>query len=183
VKGVSMDEIVIYPSKFRTFLMAAGALIFVGIILALAIWGEKSEDPSGDLILYWVGIPFFGLIFIYDCYRLIVPKPAVIINHRGVFDNASAVSAGLVEWGEIDKVFVYEYYGQRFLGVVPSDVKAVLKRQPIFKRLLMYINIHLVKAPINIPQNRLPVKVDELALKILEYIRNHGALMEGHEKS
>jgi hypothetical protein len=177
-----MDEIVIYPSKFKTALLAAGALIFVCGILALAIWGEKSEIPSWEeLIIYWVGIPFFGFAFIYACYRLIVPKPAVIINHRGVFDNASALSAGLVEWDEIDRVFIYEYYGQRCLGIVPLDVKAFFKRQPIFKRWLMRINLHLVEAPINIPQNTLPMKVDDLLLKILEYIRNHGGLMEERE--
>jgi hypothetical protein len=184
MKGVSMDELVIYPSKFKTVLIAAGALIFVCIILAFAIWEEKSEVPFWeDLLIYWVGTPLFGFAFIYACYRLIVPKPAVIINHRGIFDNASALSAGLVEWGEIDKVFIYEYYGQRCLGIVPLDVKAFLKRQPVFKRWLMKINMHLVEAPINIPQNTLPIKVDELVLKILEYIRNHGGSVEEHEDS
>ena len=179
-----MNEFVIYPSKFKMVLLTAGALLFVCAGLALAVWRDEAGLTFWEFaFMAWVVIPLFGFCFLYACYRLIVPKPAVIINHRGIFDNASALSAGLVEWDEIDKFFIYEYRGQRILGIVPLDVKAFLQRQPVFKRWLMKVNIRLVEAPINIPQSTLPMKVDELALKILEHHRNYVGLREEHEDS
>jgi hypothetical protein len=179
-----MNELVIYPSKFKMVLLTAGALIFVCVGLAFAIWRDEAGLTFWEFaFMAWVVIPFFGFCFLYACYRLIVPKPALIINHRGIFDNASALSAGLVEWDEIDKVFIYEYQGQRILGIIPLDVKAFLERQPVFKRWLMKVNTRLVEAPINIPQSTLPVKVDELVLKILEVHQNYVGLREEHEDS
>jgi hypothetical protein len=116
-----------------------------------------------------VGVPFFGLCFLYACYRLIVPKPAVIVNHEGIFDNASAISAGLVKWDEIADVFVSYFMGQSFLSVVPVDIEAFLRRQPVFKIWLMKANAGLVAAPINIPQSMLRMKVEELASEIQKY--------------
>jgi hypothetical protein len=169
-----MDEVVIYPGKFKLVMIAGCALIFVCVGLAFAIWPDEDGMTFWEfVIIKYVVIPFFGPCFIYAVYRLIVPKPAVIINRRGIFDNASAFPAGLIEWNEIDKVYTYEYCGQRFLGIVPLDVKTFLERQSIFKRWLMKVNTGLVVAPINIPQSVLPMKVDELMLTIQEYHRNY----------
>jgi len=180
-----MNEVVIYPSKFKMVLLTAGALIFVCVGLALAIWRDEAGLTFWEFaFMAWVVIPLFGFCFLYACYRLIVPKPAVIINHRGIFDNASPLSAGLVEWDEIDTVFTYEYNGQYYLGIVPLNVEAFLKRQSVFKRWMMKINTGLIDAPpISIPQSTLPMKIDELLLKMQEYHRNYVGLREEHEDS
>lgn len=169
-----MNELVIYPSKFKTVLIAVGALMFVCLGLGFAVWQDIAGIPFWKIIIVsWVGIPLFGFSFLYACYRLIVPKPAVIISQQGIFDNASALSAGLVRWEEIAEISIYKFNMQRYLGIVPLDIEAFLQRQPVFKRWLMKINMHTGLAPINIPQITLRMKVDELMLRIQEYRQNH----------
>jgi len=169
-----MKEIVAYPGKFKMVLMAAGALMFVCLGLGFVIWQDETGFPLWVVVIAsWVGIPFFGCCFLYACYRLIVPKPSVIVNHEGIFDNASAVSAGLVRWDEIADVVVYGFSGQRFLGVAPLDVEAFLRHQPAFKRWMMKANLGLGLPPVNIPQSTLAMNVDELLSRIQEYRQDY----------
>jgi hypothetical protein len=172
-----MNELVLYPSKLKTILIAAGALIFVCSGLSFVIWQDEVGLSFWMIVICsWVGIPFFGFGFLYACYRLIVPKPALIVNHEGIFDNASAISAGLVKWDEIADVFVSDFMGQSFLSVVPVDIEAFLQRQPVFKIWLMKANAGLVAAPINIPQSMLRMKVEELASEIQKYRQKRSGL-------
>ncbi|MBO0721229.1 MAG: hypothetical protein J2P41_10420, partial [Blastocatellia bacterium] len=94
-----MNELVIYPGKLKLVLIAFGALIFASGGIGIAIWQDELRIQTWKFIMAsWVGIPFFIFCFSYACYRLFVPKPAVIVNNQGIFDNASALSAGLVSW-------------------------------------------------------------------------------------
>jgi hypothetical protein len=165
-----MKEFVAYPNKFKMGLIAAGSLMFVCLGLVFAIWRDEVGFPLWVIAVgSWVGVPFFGFAFLFACYRLIVPKPSVIVNHEGIFDNASAISAGLVKWEEIADVVVYAFSGQRFLGVAPLDVEAFLRHQPAFKRWMMKANLGLGLPPVSIPQSALAMKVDELLSRIQEY--------------
>jgi hypothetical protein len=180
-----MNEFVVYPSKSKMVRMAAGSLMFVCVILGLyfALWqylpGTFSSLYNAIIFyvlfytLFYVGLPALGFNFLFACYKLIVPKPAVIVNHKGIFNNTSEISAGWVKWGEIADVFVYGNGVQSFLGVVPLDVEAFLQRQPVFKRCLIKVNMLIIGAPpISIPQSMLPMKVDELMLRIQEHRQN-----------
>jgi hypothetical protein len=168
-----MNEIVVYPRKFKMFLFAAGALWLFCSSLVFAIWPDEIGVSWRVVIASWLGIPFFGLGFTYICYRLIVPKPSVILNHKGIFDNSSAFSAGLIEWNEIASFYIFEVRGHRLIGIVPLDVDAFLQRQTAFKRRLLKIKSG---PPIAIPQIAISMKIDELLLKIHDYHQHHAGL-------
>ena len=163
-----MDDVVIYPSKLKALLMAAGSLLFVALGFYLASERVHRRLPLWAIVVVaYIGIPFFGLSFLYMLYRLLFPKPSVVISREGIFDNASAVGAGMLRWEEIAEIYPYDFMGQRMLGLVPRDAEAVIARQPPLKRVLARMNRGLVQAPFNIPQTTLSIPVDEL-LKIIE---------------
>lgn len=177
-----MNAIVVHFSKFKVVLIMVGALMFVCIGLTFALWRKEMELSLWVIVICsWIGIPFFGFGFLYACYRLIVPKPAVIVNHEGIFDNASAVSAGLVGWGEIADIAAYDFCGQCFLGIVPLDIEGFLLRQPAFKRWMMRANLGLGLPPVNIPQSMITMNVDELMFRIQEYHRKYIGYEGEHE--
>ena len=164
-----MNEVAIYPKKLKLLTIALGALLFVifGFYLAqnrvameLALWKI--------IITSYVGIPFFGLCLVYAIYRLLMPKPAVVISDEGIFDNASAVGAGMLRWEEIADVFAYDFMGQRMLGIIPVNEEVVLGRQSRLKRVMAKMNKGIAEAPFNIPQNVLPISVDELLTRVEE---------------
>jgi len=168
-----MNEVAIYPKKVKLLAIALGALLFVilgfyfaqnRVAMGLALWEI--------IITSYVGIPFFGLCLVYAIYRLLMPKPAVVISDEGIFDNASAVGAGMLRWEEIADVFAYDFMGQRMLGIIPVNEEVVLGRQSRLKRVMAKMNKGIAEAPFNIPQNVLPISVDELLTRVEERRRH-----------
>lgn len=165
-----MKEIIIYPSKAKLLLIAVGALLFVAGGIYFAIESESLNLSYWKIVLVsYIGVPFFGLCFIYAIYRLLKPQPSLVINREGIFDNASAVGAGLIRWQEIAELIPYSFMGQQFLGIVPVNVDEILARQSCIKRMVVKMNQALVQAPFNIPQNILPISIDELMYTIEGY--------------
>jgi hypothetical protein len=159
-----MNEVVIYPKKLKLLGFAAGSLVFVLFGLYAA---ARPAHVLLVLISYLV-VLLFGLGFLYAAYRLCVPKPLLVISDEGLYDNASAVGAGMLRWEEIAEVFRYEFANQRFIGIVPVDVEAVVARQPRLKRMMAKLNGGMSPSPFNIPQLMLPLPIDELYVLILK---------------
>ena len=168
-----MNEVAIYPKKVKLFGLAMGALLFV----ILGFYLAQNRVAMGlslrtIIIACYVGIPFSGLCLVYAIYRLLIPKPVVVINYEGIFDNASAVGAGMLKWEEIADVFAYDFMGQRMLGIIPVNEEVVLRRQSRLKRVMAKMNKGIAAAPFNIPQQVLPISVDELLCRVEERRRD-----------
>nr|WP_297811352.1 STM3941 family protein [uncultured Methylophaga sp.] len=102
------DEIVIALSKFKIILIIAGSLAFVvGALWLTTLDSEQIESSrkySNPQIAHAVGyicMAFFGLCAAYGITKLFDSKPGLIFNHKGITDNSSGVSAGLIPWAEI----------------------------------------------------------------------------------
>lgn len=168
-----MNEVAIYPKKVKLLAIGVGALLF--IILGFYFAQNRVEMGLPLLVIIitsYVGIPFFGLCLVYAIYRLLMPKPAVVISDEGIFDNASAFGAGMLRWEEIADVFAYDFSGQRMLGIIPMNEAVVLGRQSRLKRVMAKMNKSIVPAPFNIPQSMLPISVDELLSMVEERWRD-----------
>jgi hypothetical protein len=113
-----------------------------------------------------VTVAFFGAAVVSILYRLVRPAPAILITPRGIVDNASGVSVGLIPWDQIREVREYRVQGQVFLGIVPKDLDALLERQPRWKRAAIRANLSMGAAPVNVPQAALGVKVSDLVREI-----------------
>jgi hypothetical protein len=98
----------------------------------------------------------------------LLPEPSLVVGPDGLLDNASVTCAGFISWEDVEVVFPYRFQRQWFLGMIPRDLEAILARQPLFKRKAMTWNIALGAAPINVPQNILPMPVEALARIIAE---------------
>ncbi len=149
--GVQAEpEIVLYPSFWKMVLLALANLFFVLLFALYAplAWLHGSAVIKSCAVM---AIFFCGLCFLYAAGRLLRPRPSLIIGAFGVTDNASAVGAGFIGWEEIASVTLGCMNESRFLVIVPRDARAVLARQPLFKRLLMAANWALVGSPITIP--------------------------------
>jgi len=157
------------------FVAAIGSLLFVLLYFYLYYNRETLNPPLLTSwvfpIAFYIGVPFFGFGFVYFSYRLLSPKPAVIISDEGIFDNSSMVSAGMLKWEEISYIFTYDFMGQHFLGIVPVESEAVIGRLPYFKRFFLSMNELWGTPPISISETILPVSVDELLEQISEYLR------------
>jgi len=160
------DAIVIYPSKKKLLLMAVGAAVFVGLAIFMLLSSDpefRDWDVRAALIASAV---FFGLCLAYALWRLARPTPSLIIHPSGIFDNASALSAGFLRWDEISRIFVAQIKNQKFLAVAVKDVEGLLNSQTGVKAKLMRMNVRLAGSAVSIPANTLPISLEELIRNI-----------------
>jgi hypothetical protein len=152
------QRIVVYPSRGKLALVSSGSLAFVvaGAYLVSA----------GSVVVGAVSIVFFGACGAYVVGRLVVDKPALVIDRQGIDDNASASGAGRIGWAEITEIVIHTSGRERFVGIGLHDPAGHLARLSPFKRLLARGNMWLGFPPVAIPQRALPLSAEQLVAEI-----------------
>lgn len=168
-----MKDIVIFAKKTKLVGGAIGCLVFEAIFIHFFIYGlPEGRVPFKSLLpgACFIGAPFFGVVLIYICFRLLRPSPAVIINRKGILDNASIFSAGLIHWHEIKTMFVYRVIDQPMLGIIPFESNVIIARQSPIKRFFFrMLKSASTAAPFAIPEVILPMSAEDLLATIHRY--------------
>lgn len=169
-----MKRVEIEISKTKMKLTVLGSLIFVGIGIFLLINTPKTENVFfGSFTLIFLiaiaNIVFFGLIGILVFRKLMENKMGLIIDEKGIIDNSSGLSVGLVLWSDIDSIKETKVFNQKFVSLIlrnPQEYIAKVKSG--FKRKGMYTNLKMVGSPINISSNSLKISFMDLHHLLVE---------------
>ena len=156
---------VIPASRPKLTLVALGAAAFVFV----CVWLPTIVFSWELYLAVIIGVPFFTACFVQACRQLLSPKPAVIITDRGIVDNSSGLSAGLIPWEEIAGISFTSYQSQRFLGIELKDPERLLSRLPRWKRAVMRLNARIGFSIVNIPQVTIAMPLGELYDLIVSY--------------
>lgn len=151
--------IIIYPSHRRLLglVLAGAAMTAVAVFLAFV-----DLPLTLRILTVYLGVPFFGLCTLYALYRLVAPRPSVVLTAEGIVDSASATAVGLIHWYEISQVAIYTVSGQRMLGIDLHNLHALLDRVTPLQRSAIATNRRLGFPPVSIPQNLISVPLEEL---------------------
>jgi glucan phosphoethanolaminetransferase (alkaline phosphatase superfamily) len=178
------QDIIIYPSKWKLFKLAFFSLsiFLLGVFILGIAYNSYLEQMKFDLnliIIIFVVFFYFIISFptlLYFVNRLIFPKPLVMINDDGIFDNSTAFAVGMIQWDEIAEIFNSKYNGEKYLIIVPKNKRALLSRFGPIKRLFILNGM----SEIWIPEAVLSISIENLLQLIGEYdypkIRNNQLL-------
>jgi hypothetical protein len=166
-----VDPITVHFGKGRALVILAGAVVF----LALSIW--MLTLPSATLsfqgtLAAWICIPFSILVGAFAFSRLCSNRPALIIDEKGITDNASGMAVGFVPWDDITGAGIAKFRRQQFLGIAVRNPEQYLAKAGRLKRMLMKTNRSTLGYVINIPQVALSVSIEKLLAHINEH-REH----------
>ncbi|GAF11618.1 hypothetical protein JCM19046_1853 [Bacillus sp. JCM 19046] len=166
-----VEPLIVHPSKKTFGLLALGASIFVVIGIWFVTTGPTMYGTAMNVIGYACLI-FFGFCLLYALTRLIFRSPSLRIDEEGIYDNASAVGAGLVRWEEIKDLPIYTYGGQSYLGIVLYDVDEFIRKQPFLKSRIFKLNKWMpgLPTPFNIPAGLVQVSLEEVQERAVFYI-------------
>src|SRR5688572_30250863 len=107
---------VFYPGRAKL----AGVLLGGLALTAICVWLLLDPDAGVSLkarAAAWIGVPFFAAGSLYVTYRLLWRRPSVVLDARGLHDNASMAAVGLVPWSEIAGVAVFAVRNQKMVGI------------------------------------------------------------------
>ncbi|MDR2222926.1 MAG: hypothetical protein LBE34_09310 [Flavobacteriaceae bacterium] len=172
-------EIIIPLSKAKMALLMFACFVFValGVCFVFAPPQGNHAIYNNPYILFVIGIAsiilftFFAILYIKKMFD---PKPGLIINNQGIWDNATAVSAGLIPWKDILSIEEVEAYSQKFILVVVSNPEEYLNKVTnSFKRKAIEANFKQYGTPISISANGLKISKNQLIKLLIEQSKKY----------
>lgn len=164
------SQTIIPLSRFKNILLVLGALLFIVLgflIISLHVFRELYHHLFLQIAGY-SAIIFFGMCLIVGLKKLFDKKPGLIINDKGIFDNSSGISIGLIPWNNITFIRTNEIISSKFLLIGISNAENIINSQNAFKRFWMKSNYKIYNTPIAISSGCLRIKFDELEKILIE---------------
>ncbi len=172
------NEIIIPLSKGKIVLLIIGSLAFV----TACAWLFNIKAGGEYEAVFWKGFAIIGGIFfsitgIFGIKKIFDFEPGLVINSEGIIDNSSAVSIGLIKWGDIVGFKVMQISSTKLLLIlVKNPEKYIEMEENKIKRKLMSMNNSRYGSPISISSNALKINFKELEKMIQDnfekYSRN-----------
>ncbi|MEL1245827.1 STM3941 family protein [Flavobacterium sp. DGU11] len=165
---MSKEPVVIQLSKGKLALLLIGSIIFVIIGVWILVSGPVSSNVLLDnpIVKYGAGIAsilFFGFIAVAYIVKLFDTRPGLIIDEKGITDNASGVSAGFIPWGDVRHIYTTQVMNQKFIMIGVNNPEDYINRQAKFlKKKAMNYNFKNYGSPISITPNGLKMDFENL---------------------
>lgn len=153
---MNFNKIEIPLNKVTIALLFLGSLLFVAgcyymILDSLNITKKYTTNSIFLLLIGILGLIIFGSITYYAFFKLFDKKPGILINEKGIYDNSSAVSLGLIKWLDIKDISTTRIGSTKFILIHVNNPEYYIQNiTGIFKRKMVVINNKMYNTPITI---------------------------------
>lgn len=161
--------------------------------VALSILGTIAMVAASVFIWYmgvlrvnWVlkviavlGGSLFGILLIFWIKKLVDPKPGLVLNKQGIWDNSNSISVGLIPWHTIIGIGELDVFSQKMILVNISNPKEIIGQQGLVKRRLLESNYKRYGTPIAIISNTLDCSYAKLYELMIMELGKYGQVREG----
>jgi hypothetical protein len=154
---ITPDATVIYASRIKLFLLTCGSAAFMA--LGVWFWNQGGIEPALIAVLTTSSS---GVCLVFGISGLIQRKPALILNHEGLYDGSSALGGIVLHWQDVEGMYISSVRRQRFLSITVRNPDELLQQAGLLKAFLMRSNIALVGAPVNISAISFSMTFEEL---------------------
>jgi len=168
----AQQKIEIPLNKVKILILLGGAALFValGVWLFMVVAGR--ESGTSRLAAQGIGVlaaGFFGFMGIIGLRKLFDDKPGLAIGPDGIQDNSSAVSVGLIEWGDISGFRAVKVRSTKFIMIdVRNPESYIAKAKNGVVKKAMELNRALYGSPLAITSTSLKYNFTELEYLLLE---------------
>ena len=170
------EEVIIPLSKTQISLLFFGSVLFVLLGLWLLVFTPEINHPlfgnkTAINVAALMAIVFFGAAAVFYIRKLVQRTPGLVIGRDGIYDNSSAVTAGLIKGEDLQDIGVMEIQKQKLLMLYVQNPQEYIRSQKnAIKRKIMQINYKTYSTPISISTNGLQCKFEELHALLKQYL-------------
>jgi len=181
---MTKDERIEIPlSKIKLTLMLFGSIAFVAGGIGMVTYPNgfitpyRNYNPVLVFVLGLASIIFFGVCLVNIAKKLTDNAPGLIINDQGIYDNSSAVSAGLIPWTDILELRIESVVNQKFIIIIVSNPNQYINNQTgALNKMAMGRNYKSFGSPISISANGLKTNFEELYRLLENELKNRSEL-------
>lgn len=161
-------EIEFNKSKIIFLLLISSVFFIAGILIF--VFGDRQANAAPGLrnAIAIAAIGFFGCTLIYGLKKYLNKKPALVLNHQGILDNASALAPVFIKWEEITGFNIAQVKRAKFVLIYVKDAEEFLDNASFFKRMMIQTNIQMYGTPISVAASDIHCNLDELVATIIK---------------
>lgn len=171
-----MNKIEIPLSKTKIVLLIVGSLLFVVAGFWIFFYAADQQTRYAPLLAKIAGaaaIVFFATTGIIGLTKLFDGKAGLVIDEKGITDNSSGVSAGLIEWRDITGIRTEQIMANKFLLIDTAQPNKYIERANRVKGRIMQSNLKLYGTPLAIASTALKFNFKELEALIRTEFEKH----------
>jgi hypothetical protein len=163
-------------SKTKMMLLFIGSIAFVILGILFSTEPDSFISPmfrNRELIRIAgiASVVFFGLGAPFIFKKLFDKRAGLILDERGITDNSSALSIGVIEWQDIRGVETIQIASTKILMLLTDQPEKYMERASNgFSRKAMKANYKMYGSPLSITATSLQIKYEELERLIVEGI-------------
>ncbi len=162
------EKIEIPLNKKKILLLTGGAILFVLLGLWLFFTADDLQRQSSPSPIFIKGIAivailFFAIAAIVSVKKLFVQEVGLIIDARGIVDNSSALSIGLIAWNDIIDTATVQVMSTTILLIKVANPEQYIARAGSgLQAKLLHTNREKYGTPIAIATNTLKCDIENL---------------------
>lgn len=175
------DRIEVALSKTKMTAMGAACLLFVALGVGLMLTDEPIPFfPKGfdsalvSNVVGGVAVAFFGLCGVLIGRKLLDHRPGLVIDHAGILDNSSGLSAGAIPWLDILGFYEYTIQGQKMVAVKLRDPEKYIARGHSMAQAVRRANYKLCGSPVTFAAGGLQIEHEALLQVLQDAARRRG---------
>ena len=113
-----------------------------------------------------IAVSIAGVVAVLTGIKLILRRPALVLDDHGLALHATTGPLGRVSWREVAGFGSFELMGQRFLVVVPHDVERRVAMLPPIRRQLVQLNGKTFGAHFYVSETSLGATIEDVYAEI-----------------
>lgn len=167
-------QTIIYNSRLKGLWIFLISILFVA--LGYFTWQKKPTLQNDHNVASIVAMVFFGLCSVVTLYMMLVRKPMLLIDEKGIVINPEHKKSARILWSEIAGFNAISINRNKMITIIVHDPETLIGSQSGFiKKQLMHFNMRY-GGPYAINSNITEMKHLEL-LELLnrELIKNQSA--------
>ena len=163
-----MPEITIQQSAGKQL-----GLTFLGVLMVATSAAILFHPIFLYKLVGIIGVAFFGCCLVFIVYRLIHPKPLLIINEHGFCDHSSLSSTGFFSWDCVENISLSVYWSQTFVSVAIKQEAELSHFPQKYQNVLLKANKSLGFPAVNITLNAAKEKPADVLEIMARYFHAH----------
>jgi hypothetical protein len=121
--------------------------------------------PSGTVTAFdWSGVSFFGACAVACLWRLVHPRPRLVIDQHGV--TAGRLGHTRIRWEDVRRAYLRSFFGHPYLCIDVEERETYVKRLSVLRRVMSRANRVLVPADLAVPLVGVDARPDEIVGRV-----------------
>jgi len=135
-------------------------------------------------IFGYVAIVFFLYLTVFSALRVLVRRPTLILDNKGIWYRISIYRTVFVPWQNVERVAIEtssasyrgKTFSSRFISIYPKNPSSLIGELPLVQRFFAWVSVKMGYSSLFISEPVVNAPLEDVANAINQYAKKFGGL-------